>query len=138
MIYDRGDISGALSSLSAGFKSLTGTEKTMDQKVSQKGNLYADIICLTGCKDNQTSADASFQGRNAGAMTYSLLKALSMYPNLTYGQLLIVVRDILKGEFSQVPQLSTSRMFNMNETFKMYLNLAERIKRSNSSLEYLS
>lgn len=55
--YLRGDISGALKSGQSLFKKLTAgpgaTEKARRTKTSP-----ADVIQFSGCKDNQTSADA--------------------------------------------------------------------------------
>ncbi|KAJ3303093.1 Ca(2+)-dependent cysteine protease [Kappamyces sp. JEL0829] len=115
----RGDIGGVFSSLSSGLKSLTGPERTMEQKQFEKGNDQADVIMFSGCKDRQTSADAVMEGRATGAMTYALIKALRQYPSISYGQLLIVIRNILQQEFSQVPQLSTCRFLDMNQPFLM-------------------
>jgi len=38
-------------------------------------------IMISGCRDNQTSADAFIQGGYAGALTWHLVDALTRYPN---------------------------------------------------------
>ncbi len=68
------------------------------------------IVLLSGCMDQQTSADATFSSKPAGALTYSLLQVLN---NLTARSDIFVmlesVRRILTARgFSQVPQLTCS------------------------------
>lgn len=77
-------------------------------------------LCYS-CDDSQTSADAVEQGvGNTGAMSYALIKALSRNPhNMTYIQLLTEVRGILRGKYTQVPQLSSGRPMDMHSTFNM-------------------
>jgi len=63
-------------------------------------------ILWTGCKANQTSADAYFNGRYNGAFTYYFVKAMKETNNqLSRKAVVQKVRDALKGKFSQVPQL---------------------------------
>lgn len=113
----RGNIGGAFSTLQQGLKTITRPEKSMDQKVNEKGNLHADVIMFSGCKDAQTSADAYLDGKGQGAMSYALIKALQMYPGISYGSLLVCVRDILRNEFHQIPQISTCRFIDLNQMF---------------------
>ncbi|KAI9342349.1 caspase domain-containing protein [Obelidium mucronatum] len=64
------------------------------------------VFCLSGCRDEQTSADATFDGKASGALTYAILKSLEANRNLSYEELLLQLRGFMKGEFSQIPQLS--------------------------------
>jgi hypothetical protein len=41
---------------------------------------------LSGCKDDQTSADATIGGSHVGAMSWALLKTLTSNPGLSYIQ----------------------------------------------------
>jgi metacaspase-1 len=66
-------------------------------------------ILWTGCKASQTSADAYFDGRYSGAFTYCWLKAVAdAGPNASRSAVLTRMRAMLKGNFSQVPQLETN------------------------------
>jgi metacaspase-1 len=110
----------------SGLKTLTATQKTAQEKEQTKGNPYADVIMFSGiiifnsgCKDSQTSADAHLEGQATGAMSYSLIKALKMYPNISYGQLLLAVRQILAQQFHQIPVLSSARYMDMNQRFQI-------------------
>lgn len=70
--YLRGDLSGAIKSGQSLFKKLTvgqgATEKARRTKTSP-----ADVIQFSGCKDNQTSADAYEQVSLLDIMTLTLL-----------------------------------------------------------------
>ena len=77
----------------------------------------ADVIMLSGCKDSQTSADATEAGKATGAMSWAFIKVLTEYPQLTYLQLLNATRDALAMKYSQKPQLSASHPIDMNLLF---------------------
>lgn len=63
-------------------------------------------ILWTGCKSNQTSADAYFDGRYNGAFTREYIKAVRAGQNkLARKDVVKQVRAALKGKFSQSPQL---------------------------------
>lgn len=67
-----------------------------------------NLILISGCRDNETSADAYLNGRYRGAMSYMIeasLRALS--PNANYSQVVTEARKRLAATgFSQIPQLS--------------------------------
>lgn len=65
-----------------------------------------NIALISGCRSDQTSADAHFEGRANGALTHFLLDALRSDPSTPMLQLLLDVRQALSaGGYSQVPQL---------------------------------
>jgi len=107
---------GSLTSLlSGGSQSSSG-----NQNAIKKRRHDADVIQFSGCKDNQTSADAKINNEATGAMSYALITVLSQNQNISYSQLLTQIRQVMKQKnFSQIPQLSTSHPMNMNETFIM-------------------
>jgi len=67
-----------------------------------------DVISFSGCDDNQTSADVVKNGLAVGAMSYAFMKCLAANPKQSYQQLLKGVREILRKNYSQKPQLSSS------------------------------
>jgi len=90
----------------------------------------ADVYMLSGCEDEQTSADVSNhnngssalphpKGRASGAATSALLEIL--YSNqtsklLTFQQVLVQLRDKLQQQgHSQIPQLTSSRPLDLKE-----------------------
>lgn len=89
-------------------------KKSIEEKSS-----VADVIQFSGCMDEQTSADASIDGRATGAMSYAFIKAFKENPNLTYTDLLKTVRATMAGKFSQVPQLSAGRQMDLKTAFIM-------------------
>ncbi|KAL1407824.1 Ca(2+)-dependent cysteine protease [Vanrija albida] len=78
----------------------------------------ADVIAWGGCKDSQTSADASQNGAATGAMSWAFVTALRANPNLTYQQLLVALRNLMaQGGYSQKPQLSACHPIDVNTPF---------------------
>lgn len=67
-----------------------------------------DVVCFSGCKDAQTSADAQIAGQGQGAATYALWSALeSLKSSGTWMDVLLTMQAQLKRErFSQVACLS--------------------------------
>lgn len=63
-------------------------------------------VLLSGCRDNQTSADACFNGVWNGALTYMLLNVLEESPNMVWDDVVMNVRKrLVDAGFDQVPQL---------------------------------
>lgn len=74
-----------------------------------------NVFTISGCNDNQTSADAVFEGKAAGAMTWSLLESLKQKPNCTWRELVKTMRDLLKvSKFTQIPQFSCGTFENID------------------------
>jgi hypothetical protein len=85
-----------------------------DKQLETAGN----VLMISGCTDNQTSADASINSRYQGAMTWSMLQSLQ--PNISWCDLLKNMRSALKGSgFSQLPQMSSGRIVDI--TGKVFL-----------------
>lgn len=126
--YLRGDISGVMKTGQALFKKITAgqgaTEKARRTKTSP-----ADVIQFSGCKDNQTSADAfeqvslsiyrglMVQGQATGAMSWAFRECLLRQPQQSYHQLLVNVRELLAGKYQQKPVLSASHPIDTNLLF---------------------
>ena len=74
----------------------------------------AHHLLWTGCKANQTSADAYFNGRYNGAFTYYFVKVMRDTKNkLSRKEVVAKVRTLMKSGFAQTPQLegnATNRM----------------------------
>jgi len=63
-------------------------------------------VLWTGCRADQTSADAYFDGRYSGAFTYFFLKNVRAGKNkLTRAELRKNMLADMKGKFEQIPQL---------------------------------
>ena len=74
-----------------------------------------NVIMISGCSDQQTSNDSNINNKDQGAMTWSFLEAFKSQKNITWRQLLINMRDLLKkSNFNQIPQLSSGKFFNID------------------------
>ena len=74
-----------------------------------------NVIMISGCNDVQTSSDAYINKKNQGAMTWAFLEAFKSEKNITWRNLLIKMRDLLKkSNFSQLPQLTTGSFLNID------------------------
>ncbi len=79
--------------------------------------IKCDILLLSGCNDDQTSADASFNNRANGALTKMFLNLYNGYVKNKYVPSIITfLRDIRteikENRFTQVPQISADQPFS--------------------------
>lgn len=86
-------------------------EDGLEERKILKGENPMKHVLFAGCRDNQTSADASIGGNFNGAFTYYFCKHIRDAGGaLTRAELLTRVRASLKfNGFSQVPQLECPR-----------------------------
>ena len=117
--YEQGNIGGAISSLSGVFKKVTRAGLSDRQQTIQMKASPADCISISGCKDDQTSADALENGRATGAMSWAFISVLSQNHNQLFLSLLNNMRTLLSQKYSQKPQLSSSHPQDMNIQFIM-------------------
>jgi hypothetical protein len=80
------------------------------EKAKGRGKIRAASVLLSGCKDDEYSYDAWFNGRPNGAFTYVALKTLENLPdNAAYRNWYWKIREILPHvNYPQTPQLSGS------------------------------
>jgi hypothetical protein len=76
-----------------------------------------NAILISGCRENQTSADAWFNGRYHGALTYTLVETLANYNyNIPYKSLITEVNHKLTNRrFTQSPQLESKKEYFENK-----------------------
>jgi hypothetical protein len=76
------------------------------------------VFMFSGCRDDQTSADATIGTNHVGAMSWAFLEAMnSAQGNLTYLEILQNTRALLKRKYAQVPQLSVGYEMDLNQPF---------------------
>lgn len=97
-----------------------GRERTIENKARA---CDAHIICISGCTDSQTSADAFNVNRMrkfSGAMSSCLCAALAMFgENPCVFELVETLRTKLRlKRFTQIPQLTTS--FELRDDEKLF------------------
>jgi hypothetical protein len=74
-----------------------------------------NVFMISGCADNQTSADSVFNNKANGALTWSLLECLKQKPNDSWRELVKNMRDILRtSKFDQIPQFSSGSFVNID------------------------
>lgn len=52
-------------------------------------------------------------GQASGALSWAFIQALSRDPHQQYAQLLRNMRTLLRGKYTQVPQISSSHRINL-------------------------
>lgn len=107
---------GILKTMVKGGPSRAAAEK----RKRTKGSSCADVIMFSGCKDDQTSADAAnLKGEGGGAMTFAFLDSMNAANcNIGYGPLLVKMREhIFSYGHTQKPQLSSARYMDMQQPF---------------------
>ncbi|CAI6334920.1 unnamed protein product [Periconia digitata] len=73
----------------------------------QYGSERKMVTMFSGCRDDQTSADANIAGQSTGAMTWAFLQIMRQDPNPTYARTLQLTRQMLdEHNYKQIPQLS--------------------------------
>ncbi|BAO40688.1 metacaspase-1 [Kluyveromyces marxianus] len=118
MAYATGNTGALMKSLGSVFTTIKNSNNNVDrERIKQIKFSPADIIMFSGSKDNQTSADATENGQNTGAMSWAFLTVLSKQPQQTYLSLLQNMRAELRGKYSQKPQLSSSHEIDVNLQF---------------------
>eukprot|EP01094_Clydonella_sp_ATCC50884_P017203 TRINITY_DN2950_c0_g1_i1.p1 TRINITY_DN2950_c0_g1~~TRINITY_DN2950_c0_g1_i1.p1 ORF type:complete len:375 (-),score=181.60 TRINITY_DN2950_c0_g1_i1:231-1355(-) len=125
-LFDGDKISAAKHSLSA-VKAMYAHSKGQTSQADTSGKplvvrrSLADVIQFSGCKDEQTSADAHIEGEHTGAMSWAFMEAFEQHgKELTYTQLLGHIRQLLQTKYTQVPQMSTGHKCRMDSAvFKM-------------------
>ena len=76
-----------------------------------------NVFMISGCTDQQTSADAFINNKASGAMTWSLLEALKQKPNCNWRELIKNMRDLLKkSQYTQIPQFSSGTFVNIDNS----------------------
>jgi len=81
------------------------------KQIDTNGN----VLMISGCTDQQMSADSVFNGKSNGAMTWSLLESLTQQPKCSWRELIKNMRDNLKkSQYDQIPQFSSGTFTNID------------------------
>lgn len=74
------------------------------------------ILMISGCRDNQTSADAYISGKYAGAMTSCYLTVMGKHNNdIACQNLIDEMREyMIQNRYAQIPQLCSSYKVDVN------------------------
>lgn len=76
---------------------------------------HKNVWMYSGCRDDQTSADAYLQGAHVGAMSWAFIESMKQFgPQQSFIQVLQNTRQILRGRYQQIPQLSVGYEMDLN------------------------
>jgi hypothetical protein len=86
-----------------------------------QSNARANVVCLSGCRDDQSSEETQFGSKPRGAMTYFLEEVLrSMAYRVDNGTLLQkLTQKLAAGGWEQMPQLSCTYSRQIEEWFSL-------------------
>ena len=91
-----------------GTLSALANERNARKITAQTRSTQADAIMFSGCKDYQTSADTNVSGYGAtGAASFAFVNAVRTGGQMTFADLLAMMRDSLYGKYEQKIQMST-------------------------------
>ena len=82
---------------------------------NKASDTLGNVIMISGCTDNQTSADAFINNTSQGAMTWAFIESVNSKPKLSWRELIQNMRKLLtNSQYTQIPQLSTGNSFNID------------------------
>lgn len=83
---------------------------------NNSSDTLGEVIMISGCTDNQYSADAFFNNKASGAMTYAFITTVNnLGKSITFKNLLQNMRTLLSNNgFDQIPQLSSGTPINIS------------------------
>merc|ERR1712000_758416 len=120
-----GSLSGATKMIASHVTSEVShqTKKTLQARLERNNTTRAVVVMISGCRDDQTSADTTVANQATGAMSYSFMETLKKHQTaISYANLLHGMREVLHNgpkQYTQFPQLSYGRPMDMNEIFTM-------------------
>ena len=78
----------------------------------------ADIIVLSACRDDQTAADSSGSASRGGACTTAFTELVNSNTSFTYMEMLYHFQESIASKgFEQIPQMTTTKLIDMNTVF---------------------
>lgn len=95
----------------------------IDKKIKKDKYSEADVIQFSSCRDNEISADERANGNTYGALcnafVSTLVSTILDEKTISYVDLLIEIRNIIKKRYGQTPQLSTCRPMDVSKPFEL-------------------
>jgi hypothetical protein len=95
--------------------------QNQDQFAQEYAQERKFVTMFSGCRDDQTSADASIQGTSEGAMSWAFLETMKrLGPQASYMETLQNTRGLLvESQYDQVPQLSVGEQFDLQAPLRL-------------------
>jgi hypothetical protein len=82
-----------------------------------KKTFQGTLLSLTSCLENQTSKDGKYENMYQGFFTYSLLKALTSNPNLSFDEMSAIKIDMEEGDQTPVFKKSGKKINTKTKLF---------------------
>jgi hypothetical protein len=99
-----------------GFKHMGEEEGLAEGDYGAYEREHKMVTMFSGCRDDQTSADANIGGMSEGAMSWAFLETMKKMANPTYLQALQDTRyNLRQSNYTQVPQLSIGIEINLEQ-----------------------
>jgi len=111
-----GEVKESIGLLLQGNSKMTAEQQA---QAAKKRETKGTVIQFAGCRDAQTSADAQIGGKPTGAMSWAFMQVMNKHKQPKYTDLLREVRNLLAGQYSQVPQMSTGFQMAMDRPFSL-------------------
>jgi len=78
-----------------------------------------NTLFISGCKDDQVSIETTINNKVQGLMTSAFLQTVRNNNSITWRNLIKNMREILKPQSYQIPQLSSGKRFNPDTNFTL-------------------
>lgn len=95
-------------------------EKVNYDDISENTNTAetpCNALFISGCRDDQFSLETFINNKTQGVMTWSFLETVRNNKGISWRNLVKKMREILKPQSYQIPQLSSGRLFNPDSDF---------------------
>jgi len=81
---------------------------------------HRNVVMYSGCRDDQTSADANIAGASTGAMSWAFLEVMRRNDgSQSYVDILRNTRTMLQQNYAQVPQLSAGTKLDLEQPWEI-------------------
>jgi hypothetical protein len=96
---------------------------SIDNYAKKVKSSEADVIQFSSCRDNEISADERANGNTYGALCNAFISTLTSVileeKTISYIDILVEIRKIIKKKYGQTPQISTCRPMDVNKPFEL-------------------
>lgn len=99
-----------------------GKPYLLEDPTYKHGKTRGMVVCISGCMDSQTSADAYIGNQYQGALTNSLISAINILTprTRTLNNIYKHLKTVLKqGQYTQIPCLSSGTNININSIYTL-------------------
>jgi len=99
-----------------------GKNYLLADSTNKMNNTRGQVVCISGCMDSQTSADAYISAQYQGALTNSFINAMNTITgrSRTYNNIYNTIKTGLRaGKYTQIPCLSSGTLVDINSIMNL-------------------